>query len=450
MFKDLDFEGLTGIVITPDNPEYEQARQEYNRAIQKFPIAINYCLKIRDVSNAVKWARCHCVGFRIRGGCHNYEGYSVGNGVLVIDLSRLNQVRLDASGRTVTVQGGALNRDLNPVIAETGHAFPGGSCPSVGVSGYALGGGWNFFCRYLGFGCDSLISLKMVNYQGDILTANEDENPDLFWACKGAGDANFGVIVSLTFKIPKQTGRVTYFEIYRPGATAEMQARFLSVWQDWLPELDPRMTLRPSIYNAADEGRAIFSRGIFFGRPEEAEELLNPLIESADMEFTARYVSFARAVQILGSVYPPFESFKTTGRFVEEPFTRFDVGRIVSLLGERPEGVDLIEFGLFAMGGRVSRVCPRASAFFFRNANYILTPQAMWTEPASAEDGLEWVDDAFGVIEPLTVGSFVNFPFDGLIDYEKAYYGGNVPRLTCVKRKYDPLDVFRYPQSIRP
>jgi hypothetical protein len=135
---------------------------------------------------------------------------------------------------------------------------------------------------------------------------------------------------------------------------------------------------------------------------------------------------------------------------VEEAFSRGDIKRIVSLLDERPEGVELIEFSLFAMGGRVSRVCPRDTAFFFRNANYILTPQAMWTDPLSAQNGVEWVDEAFGVIEPLTTGSFVNFPFDGLIDYERAYYGGNVPRLTCVKRKYDPLDVFRYPQSIRP
>jgi hypothetical protein len=210
------------------------------------------------------------------------------------------------------------------------------------------------------------------------------------------------------------------------------------------------MTLRPSLYNSAEEGRAIYSRGIFFGQPEEAEVLLQPLIRSADMEFTARYVSFGRVLQILGSVYPPFEMFKTTGRFVEEAFSRCDIKRIVSLLDERPEGVELIEFSLFAMGGRVSRVCPRDTAFFFRNANYILTPQAMWTDPLSAQNGVEWVDEAFGVIEPLTTGSFVNFPFDGLIDYERAYYGGNVPRLTCVKRKYDPLDVFRYPQSIRP
>ena len=450
MCENIDLSGLTGIVITPRDPEYEKARQEYNRAIQKFPVAINYCLKIRDVSNAVKWARRNGIGFRIRGGGHNYEGYSVGNRVLVIDLSRLDQVRLDPNGRTVSAQGGALNRDFFAAIAPTGHVFPVGSCPTVGVAGYALGGGWNYFCRYLGFGCDSLVSLRMVDYKGRRTDGERARKPGPFLGVQGRRRQNFGVVVSVTFRIPKQTGKVTFFTIYRPDADAAAQERFLSVWQEWLPGLDPRMTLRPSLYNDAEEGRAIFSRGIFFGRPEEAEELLAPLIRSADMQFDAQYVSFARAVQILGSAYPPFESFQTTGRFVKEEFGRRDIRRVVSLLDERPAGVDLIELGLFAMGGKVRCVRPRETAFFYRDASYILAMQAMWTDPRSAENGRKWVAEAFGVIEPLSVGSFVNFPYNALEDYEEAYYGGNVPRLTKVKRRYDPKNVFRYPQSIRP
>jgi hypothetical protein len=450
MFENIDYKGLTGIIVTPSDPEYEEARQVYNRAIQKYPLAIVYCLTVWDVARAVKWARRNSVGFRIRGGGHNYEGYCVGNAVLVIDLSRLNAVRADPSNRTVTVQGGALNRDLLPFLAASGRDFPSGSCPGVGVAGYAMGGGWNYFCRCLGLGCDSLVSLRMVNWEGEILTASEDENPDLFWACRGGGDNNFGVAVSLTFKIPRKTGRVTYFTIYRPDADAAAQQRFLSAWQEWLPGLDAGMTLRPSLYNSAEEGRAIYSRGIFFGRPEEARRLLRPLIRSADMTFSAQYVTFARAVQILGSVYPPSEMFMTTGRFVERMFTPCEIERIVALLDERPEGVELIELGLFAMGGKVRCVPPHCTAFFYRNASYILAMQAMWTDPAAADAGGAWVAEAFGVIEPLTAGSFVNFPYDCLYDYEDAYYGGNVPRLRAVKTQYDPENVFRYPQSIRP
>lgn len=450
MIRKLDYSGLTGIVVKPGDPAYEQARQVYNRAVQKFPLAIDYCLKVRDVANAIRWARMNRIGFRIRAGGHNYEGYSVGNGVLAIDLSRMNAVSLDDASRTVTVQGGALNRDLAAALAGTEYAFPAGSCPKVGVGGYAMGGGWNFFCRHLGFGCDSLREVRLVNYKGEILTTNENENPDLFWALRGGGDNNFGVAATLTFKIPRKTERVTYFTIYRPDADASVQESFLAAWQQWLPGLDRRMTLRPSVYNAAGEGRAIYSRGVFFGRPEEAVALLQPLIRSANMTVEAQYVTFTRAVQILGSVYPPSEMFKTTGRFIASLLDPRDIKRAVSLLGERPEGVNLIEYGLFAMGGKVSQVPPDGTAFFYRNAMYIMAPQAVWNNPRYAEKGAGWVKKAFGVIKPLSEGSFVNFPYSGLIDYERAYYGGNVPRLRTVKREYDPENVFRYPQSIRP
>lgn len=450
MIEDIDYCGLTGIVITPEDPRYEEARQEYNRAIQKFPIAIVYCLCKRDVRNAVLWARENCIGMRIRSGGHSYEGYSVGNEVLVIDLSRLNAIRLNQKRRLVKVQGGASNGAVYARLAEAGYPFNGGSCPSVGVSGFALGGGWNFFCRHWGLGCDYLLELEMVNYEGDLLVANEECNPDLYWACRGGGNGNFGVVVSMTFRLPKQPGRVTFFTIFHPDATAEIQARFLSHWQQWLPGLDPRMTLRPSVYNSTEDGRAIFSRGIFFGRPEEAAELLQPLIKGAGWELTTKYTSFANAVQIIGSFYPPSEMFKTTGRFAEKEFNRREINSIVSLLDELPEGLELIEFGLFAMGGKVTAVAPKATAFFYRDAQYILTPQAVWTDPASARAGRKWVAQAFDVIEPLTEGSYVNFPYAGLIDYERAYFGGNVPRLTTIKQEYDPEDVFNFPQSIRP
>lgn len=450
MFEDFDYSALTGIVITPEDPEYDEARQEYNRAIQKYPLAIVYCLKIRDVSNAVRWSRRNCVSLRIRSGGHSYEGYSTGNAVLVIDLSRLDAITFGKFPRTVTVQSGVKFRQLYQRLAETGSPFPGGACPTVRASGYALGGGWGYSCRFLGLGCDSLKELKIVNYEGEVLTANAKENPDLYWACRGGGNGNFGVVVELTFRLPPPAGKVTYFTFYRPEATAADQERFLAVWQRWLPCLDNRMTLRPSLYNNEEEGRAIFSRGLFYGRPEEARELLRPLLESAGLMLRTQYTTFANAVAIIGSSYPPFESFKTTGRFVNAEFTPQEIHRMISLLDERPEGVELIELGLFALGGKVSQVPDRTTAFFYRDAQYIIGMQAVWAEPEFAENGEEWVAEAFDTIAPLTEGSYVNFPYDELRDYEHAYYGGNVPRLRCVKREYDPCNVFHYPQSIRP
>lgn len=444
-----DFSGLTGIIITPGNSAYDEARQEYNKAIQKFPLAIVYCLSVRDVRNAVLWARANDIGIRIRSGRHNYEGYSVGDGVLVIDLSRLDDVAVNRSGRTVTVGGGVSNAKVYRDLAEAGLPFAGGSCPSVGVSGYAMGGGWNFFCRYWGMGCDWLQAIQMVNYEGDLITADEHRNPDLYWACRGGGDGNFGVVVSMTFRLPPLPGRVTFFTLYRPGASADTQASFLDAWQRLLPVLDNRITMRGSIYNSAEEGRTIFVRGILFGAPREAGKLLQPLIMSADMELTTQYVPFPKAVSIIGSAYPASEMFKSPGRFVYDPLDANGIHAAVRLLDMLPEGQELIELALFAMGGAVRRVPDTATAFFYRRAQYILAMQAVWTEPRFAGTGVAWVRRAFNTLRPLTAGSFVNFPYDELADYETEYFGGNVPRLRAVKREYDPLNVFRYPQSIR-
>lgn len=450
MFEDMDCKCLPGIIVTPGDPEYEQARRAYNRSIQKYPLAVVYCRTMWDAANAVKWAVKNNVEFRIRGGGLGSEGYCVGNAVLVIDLGRLNAVRPDTSNRTVTVQGGALCRDLLPFLAASGCGFPLCGCPGAGVAGYALGGGWNYFCRSVGLGCDSLVSLRIVNHGGEILTASECENADLLWACRGGGGGNFGVIVSLTFRLPKKPGRVTCFTIRSPNADAAMQARFLCAWQEWLPGLDPGMTLRMNLSDSAEEDRAICGRGIYFGRPEEAKALLKPLMRCASMRFTAQYAPFARAWQTLGPACSSGEAFKAAGRFVGRMYSRGEAERIAALLERRPEGVEHIGLGLLALGGKVAKLRPGDTAFFYRDAAYILAMQAIWDGPAAADAGNEWVAGASGVIEPLTAGSFVNFPYDCLFDYEEAYYGGNADRLGAVKAKYDPENVFRHPQGIRP
>ena len=187
-----NFEGLTGRVVTPDDPFYQELRQVYNRAVNKFPLAIVFCQNEADVSNAVLWSRSHCVSLRIRSGGHNYEGYSTGNDILDIDLSEFNQIAINEALSLVTVQGGVTNKQVYETVSALGYPFPGGTCPTVGVSGYALGGGWGLSCRYLGLGCDNLVQLRLVNYEGVVLTASDTENPDLYWALRGGGGGNFG------------------------------------------------------------------------------------------------------------------------------------------------------------------------------------------------------------------------------------------------------------------
>jgi FAD/FMN-containing dehydrogenase len=246
----LFLQGLTGEVVTMKDKIYDEAREEWNCTINKFPLVIVYCERKQDVVNAICWARKRCIGIRIRSGGHHYEGYSIGDLVLVIDVSRLNRLKLDKKRNILKMEAGAKNMEVYDLIGSNGDVFPGGTCPTVGVSGYALGGGWGLSCRLYGLGCDSLLELELVNYQGRLIKANRCCNSDLFWACRGAGGGNFGVVVSMTFQLPNPTNSpVTLFRFFYVGTTTAKQAQVMNTWQNWLLGLDKRMTLVGRFYN---------------------------------------------------------------------------------------------------------------------------------------------------------------------------------------------------------
>lgn len=441
-----DFDGLTGRVVTPDDSFYHELRQVYNRSIQKYPLAIVYCRNQTDVSNAVLWSGRHGVSLRIRNGGHNYEGYSTGNDVLDIDLSEMDEISLDEQAHLVTVQGGVKNRQLYDFLSSKGYPFPGGTCPAVGVSGYVLGGGWGLSCRYLGLGCDSLTEIQMINYEGGIITASLLENTDLFWACRGAGGNNFGVIVSMTFQLPRKVNKVTLIEIRYPRADQEKQALFLQIWQDWLKNADQRITLVSRIYNSLEEGLAILARGIFYGTPEEALGIISPLTELGGAKYNIKYLSFLEAINAIGDFYPPFEKFKSASRFVLRDFNSCESSKIAGLIQERPKGSAYTSLSFYALGGRVSEIPADATAFYYRNARYIVWLDTVFEQYRC--ENAAWISEKFSYLKSVTDGSYVNFPYGGLPCFLKEYYGTHVCRLKRVKEAYDPLNVFTFPQGI--
>lgn len=444
--KDKNFYGLSGVVITPDDPEYNQARQEWNRAIQKFPLAIVYCCNKYDVANAIFWARCFDVPFRIRNGGHNYEGYSTGNGVLVIDTSNLQELSIEDN--TVTVGGGVKNRQFYNYVASKGYPFPSGTCPSVGVSGLASGGGWGLSCRNFGLACDSLTELEIVNYNGEIIRANAEKNADLFWACRGAGGNNFGVIVTMRFALPPKVDKVTFVEFYYPDTGRQKQAQFFYVWQNWLEDADEEMTLTASMYHSAEDDFAIYGRGIYYGTPEAAKNVLLPFMSIGGLQLNLEYLTFLEAINKIEDSYPPYEMFKSVGRFVTQPLTFAEMSKLTSFIRDVPEGSVSSSIKLYALGGRVSDLDSHNTAFFYRDARYICLIESVWENKEFAQVNTEWVEDKAVYLRSVTQGSYVNFPDGALCDYMKAYYGENAEKLKIVKLKYDPLNVFRFPQSI--
>ena len=442
-------DALSGNVITPCSENYEKARQEWNRAIQKFPLAIIYCSTSEEISKAICWARRHCIGIRIRSGGHNYEGYSTGNNILVIDVSPMQRLVLNEEANTLFIQSGVTNNQLYDYMGALGYPFPGGTCPTVGVAGYTLGGGWGYSSRYMGLGCDSLIELEMVDYQGTVLTANADTNSDLFWACRGGGGGNFGVVTSMTFELPAKVDTVTLIELAYSNTSQDTMIQFLGTWQTWLVNLDDRMTINASLYNSADDGMGIYGRGLFYGSAAAAELILQPFTEIEGASLTLEELTFWEAIQKIGATYPDSEKFQSTGRFVERQYDADELENIVELISQRAEGSVFAAVSVYALGGKVQTIDAADTAFYYRNAAYILSIQSVWEDNRYLPVNRPWLYEQFRYLRQITTGSYVNFPYSYIAAYESAYYGENVTKLRQINRQYDPQNIFCFPQSIR-
>lgn len=442
-----ELNGLTGRIITPETPIYQEARQVYNRAVQKFPSAIVYCQNKTDVCNAVLWAKDHHNCLRIRGGGHNYEGYSTGNDVLDIDLSEMKEIKIDEDSHTITLQSGVNNKDIYEAVSIYGYPFPGGTCPTVGVCGYTLGGGWGLSCRYLGLGCDSLMEIEMVNAKGCLITASLKDNPDLFWACRGGGGGNFGVMVSMTYRLPKKVEKVTYIDIRYPSADQETQSFFLLSWQEWLKHADKRITLVSRIFNSQAEGTAIVARGIFYGPPEAALGIITPLLSLGGVKYRLKHLTFLEAMTIIGSFYPPYETFLSASRFVQRDFTDNECDHLAEMIQKQPCGSVYTGLSFYALGGMVSQVPEDDTAFFYRKAHYITWMESIFQDARC--ESASWLSSNFQYLKERTKGSYVNFPYSDLSCYLSEYYGEHVCRLKEIKERYDPGHLFTFPQGIR-
>lgn len=437
----LNCQELTGKVIFPCDAAYNRARQEYNEAINKYPLAICYCLTIQDIVNALLWSEKQGVQVRIRSGGHNYEGYSVGTDKLVIDTSFMNGIKINSEEDTVEVQAGTRLMHLYKTLYNSGYTFPGGTCPSVGISGLVLGGGIGLSTRYLGLTTDSLIEAKMVDANGQLLTANNCCNEKLFWALRGAGGGNYGVVTSYKFHLSK-INKITLFRLRWDNKSARLE--FLRVWQEWLRNLDPRISAFGRIYKP---GPRLF--GFFYGYPEEARQILEPFLNIPGIIFeNIEYVDFIDAVKVIGAIYPKREAFKATGRFIERQLSHCELENVINIIEAAPTEVNSF-IGLYSLGGAVRTVKTDCTAFFYRQADYIMGISSSWDSEATAPAHKEWVAEGFRYIYTISVGSYVNFPYNNLPHYECAYYGEHLRELRNIKREYDPHNVFEFPQSIK-
>lgn len=448
--KNLNYSLLTGQVVTKDDFSYEESRKAWNRAIEKHPLAIIYCECEVDICNALTFARENSLEFRIRSGAHHYEGYSTGDDVVVIDVSKMNNIYIDEKLKKVTIQGGVRNREIYEAVCSKEYAFPGGGCPTVGVPGLILGGGWGYSSRLLGLSCDSLIEVKLVDYEGNIIVANENVNEELFWACRGGGGGNFGIVTEMTIEIKERIKMATLINLDYQNLDVLECVNIFDMFQNEFKSLDRRINFKMGIYNSKENGKGVKFTGLFYGNQEEANEILQPFKSiSSKINIKMQYVTVLEANTIIQDSHPDYEKYKSTGRFVGRDYTREEMDRLVKLVGNRPDGAVYCAISLYGLGGAVAEKTSESTAFYYRDAKFIMGLQSVWEDSKYASKNIEWIKDKFSVIKPLTIGSFINFPFAELEEYEKEYYGENINRLRKVKEEYDPYNVFDFPQVIR-
>ena len=448
--RKFDYSNLTGKVVTRDDFSYEEDRKSWNRAVEKYPLIIIYCYNKEDIINSIKWARDNFVPIRIRSGAHNYEGYSTGNDVAIIDISNMNDIDIDEKNNIVKIQGGVRNRELYEFLGKRNYPFPGGGCPTVGVSGLVLGGGWGYSARLLGLASDNLIELELINYNGEKIIANKDKNEDLLWASMGGGGGNFGVVTSMTFNLPEKIKMATLINLDYKNVSMEENINIFEVWQEEFKTLDKRFNFKMGIYNSKEKGRGVRITGLFYGTKEEANIILSPFRNISKIsDFDLEYITVLEANRRIQDSHPPYEKYKSTGRFVYKDYTKEEIEDIVNLVKDREEGSVYAAVSFYGLGGVISNKDKVNTAFYYRDAKFIMGLQSVWEEAEYAPINREWVKEKFKYIRSITKGSFINFPIAELDNYEKEYYGENSIRLRAIKSKYDPEDIFNFPQSIK-
>jgi FAD/FMN-containing dehydrogenase len=397
------------------------------------PAAIARVASPADVQACLEAARKR-VPIAARSGGHSYAGYSSPENGLQIDLRKLATVEV-LPGDQVRVGAGAQLGEVSRVLAASGRALPTGTCPTVGVAGLTLGGGIGVLSRKYGLTCDHLVSATVVTADGRVLTASAQQEPDLFWALRGGGGGNFGIVTEFVFgTVPAPD--VTVFSLqYDAGPTADV----LGAWQTWIAEAPGELWSNVVIRGGAQPTCRV--GGCFIGSVGDLAALLNALPAPANRFIQPK--SYSEAVQYFAGSGIEHESFVASSRIVREPIS--DPAKAVGLMNGQTDESYLIFDGL---GGAIAGIAPDATAFPHRSALasaqiYFKTPPEGATDTARR---MGQVRDGLGDLVGET--GYVNYIDPQLPNWATAYYSGNLPRLKQVAAKYDPDEVFAFAQGV--
>jgi FAD/FMN-containing dehydrogenase len=444
---------VTGPVIRPGDEGYEEARRVYNAMVDVRPAAIVRCATADDVIEVVRLAADKGMDLAVRGGGHSVPGFGTAEGAIVADLSRMQSVDVDDAQRTAAAGGGTTWGRFNDVTAAHGLATTGGIVSTTGVGGLTLGGGIGYLCRAYGLSCDNLVSARVVTADGSLVTADENEHADLFWGLRGGG-GNFGVVTEFTFRVHPVTtvyGGPMFFELSDGAAILRYFRDFIRTAPreyGGFPafQIAPPLPFVPE-NRVGEPFVAVVS--CWTGQVEEGERLLDGL------RAVARPVAEHVGEMPYAALNSAFDGLVPPGlqHYWKAAYVRELTDEAIAVHMEHGPKVPTVNstVHLYPIDGAVHDVPADATAFGHRDANFAPVIAGMWPDPADNERNTQWVRDYYAAIAPHSeAGGYVNFASPDDRDKVADNYGANYSRLTEVKRRYDPDNLFHLCQNIRP
>ncbi|NED99472.1 FAD-binding oxidoreductase [Phytoactinopolyspora halotolerans] len=445
---------LSGELVRPSDPSYDRHRRVWNGSIDRRPALIARCAGAADVIESVRFAREHQLLTAVRGGGHSFPGLSVCDDGLVIDLGMMKDIRVDPERRTVRVQAGALLGELDRATQPFGLAVPAGIVTHTGVAGLTLGGGIGWIMRKYGLTIDQLLSVDVVTADGESVTASDDVNTDLFWGVRGGG-GNFGIVTEFEFRLNPLGPYVMAGPVFWP---IEQATRVLRFYRDWiaecpdevmtiavlrrapdLPAVPPEWVGRHLIGIAAcyagpvDDGAAALAPLKAFGAPILDLCVPKPYVDhqaTFDPSFRPGCWYYVRSCDVAG--------------------LNDDVIEITAEFGRRI-GSSVSSLALWQLGGAVARVGDDETAFNGRGAGHSFNINGNAETAAGFEAEREWARAFWTALAPYHTSVYVNFLMEeGEARVEQAYGSAKYRRLKALKRTYDPGNLFRLNQNIRP
>jgi hypothetical protein len=445
---------FSGEITLPGDPDYDDARIVWNGMIDRHPAIVARSSGVEDVVAAVRFARDQGLLVAVRGGGHSVAGFSTCDGGIVIDLSRMRGVQIDAGRRTARANGGAHLGELDDAAQAFGLACPVGVVSHTGIAGLTLGGGIGRLQRKLGLTIDNLLAVELVTADGRTVRASVDEEPELFWGIRGAG-ANFGIVTAFEFRLHPVGPLVTNGFVMHPIERArELGGVFRELAETAPDDVACSLALTPALpleaFPPEVAGKAVALIVVTHsGAPEDAERDLAqlrsfgpPLLDTITVK---PYLDLQHAYdEGMGWGH---RFYMKSGYLPSLPDEMLDI--CVERVADPPGDCS---FTISAWGRAIARVPEDAMAYTGRNAAFWTSAEALWDDPALDEAHVTWGRDSLGALLPFTVaGRYVNDVVESGDDVVRSIYGDSkYDRLKALKRAWDPDNLFRLNQNIRP